>query len=131
MLEKRETTRKTMESYNRQAGAGMLTVMLFLVLLGITALAVLRVAPVYFEHTLVKKELQTVADGMNDKRGSQREVWRNLVKRLDINNIDYIQEQDLSIETRNGDRYLKLEYEVVRPFLANIQFLIDFSVETE
>ncbi len=114
-----------------QRGAGLLTMIFCLALLGLVALTALRLVPVYLEYGVVKKELLTVAAELGDERASSREVWRRLSKRLDVNNVNDVSEENLIIETRDGEQHIALEYEVVRPFLANIDFLLSFRAEAE
>ncbi len=115
----------------KQRGAGLLTMLACLALLGLTALAALRLVPVYLEYGVVKKALQTVADELDDQRASNREVWRRLAKRLEINNVDDVTQENLVVESVDGERRIALEYEVVRPFLANIDFLLTFRAEAD
>ncbi len=118
-------------SLNAQRGAGLFTVLIFLSLLGLAALTALKLVPVYLEYGVVKKELQTVADELGNKKSSSREVWRKLSKRLDVNNISDISEQDLTVKTVDGERRISIEYEVIRPFLGNVDFLLTFKAEAE
>jgi len=120
-----------MNGNNRQQGAGMLTVLLFLVLLGIAALAAMRLVPVYLENRAIASELQTVAEQMKDGKQSQREIWRSLGKRLDINNISYIHESDLTVSKPGEENRLFLDYEVEKPFIGNIDFKVKFKVKTD
>ncbi len=118
-------------SLNVQRGAGLFTVLIFLSLLGLAALTALKLVPVYLEYGVVKKELQTVVEELGNKKSSSREVWRNLSKRLNVNNISDISEQDLTVENVDGERRIAIEYEVVRPFLGNVDFLLTFKAEVE
>ena len=115
----------------RQRGAGLSMTLLCLALLGLVALAALRLAPVYMEYGVVKKAVQSVADELEGERTPSREVWRRLSKRLGLNNVDDVTEEDLTVETIDGERRISVEYEVVRPFIANIHFLLNFKVEAE
>ncbi len=118
-------------SLNVQRGAGLFTVLIFLSLLGLAALTALKLVPVYLEYGVVKKELQAVAEELGNKRSSSREVWRKLSKRLDVNNVNDVSEQDLTVENVDGERRIAIEYEVVRPFLGNVDFLLTFKAEVE
>ncbi len=115
----------------RQRGAGILAMLVCIALFGAVALSALRLAPVYMEYGVVKKELQAVADELDGKRVSSREVWRRLAKRLDVNNVNDVGEENLVVDTVDGERRIVIEYEVVRPFLANISFLLSFRAEAE
>ncbi len=121
----------SISSLNVQRGAGLFTVLIFLSLLGLAALTALKLVPVYLEYGVVKKELQAVVEELGNKKSSSREVWRNLSKRLDVNNISDISEQDLTVENVDGERRIAIEYEVVRPFLGNVDFLLTFKAEVE
>ena len=115
----------------RQRGAGILTMLVCIALFGAVALSALRLAPVYMEYGVIKKELQSVAHELEGTQASPREVWRRLSKRLSINSIDDIEEEDLVVDMVDGERRIVIEYEVVRPFLANISFLLTFRAEAE
>ena len=117
----------------REAGAGLVMMLVCIALFGLAALTALRLAPVYMEYNVIKKQLQTVANELENGNNevSPREVWRRLSKRLDVNNINDISQEDLIVERVDGERRMAIEYEVVRPFLGNIQFLLTFKAETE
>ena len=130
MTDKMNRTRLTSAQHS-QRGAGLFTTLIFLALLGLAALTAVKLVPVYMEYSTVKKELQTVAESLGNKKASPREVWRRLAKRLDVNNINDISEQDLIVETVDGERRMRIEYEVIRPFLGNIDFLVTFKAEVD
>lgn len=113
-----------------QHGAGMLSLLLCLILAGGAILAALRLVPVYLEYNTVKKELETVMSEA-PPNASARALWRDLSKRLNINNVNGIEESDLVVEFVDGGHQVILEYDVIRPFLANIDFLVHFKVVAE
>ncbi|MGM0553741.1 MAG: DUF4845 domain-containing protein [Pseudomonadota bacterium] len=106
-------------------GAGMVTVLalIFLALLVVTF--VVRMGTQYTQYMTVRSILQDVAEQPGAAEKSERELWRDISRRFQINSVyDGIEEENFE---RLEDGRVRLEYEVRRPFLGNVDLVARFS----
>ena len=58
-------------------------------------------------------------------------VRDTVLKRLDINNVNQVKKEDISISRDGGFYYIDIDYEVRIPFISNVSLLIDFKNHAE
>lgn len=108
--------------------------MLFTAIVVICAgVLIMRVVPVYLEHySIVQsiKDLSSTADSSltGDSTNDAMALRRSLTKRLDINGINDLNDEELSITPSEENKYtVKLKYQVTRPLVYNISLLFQFD----
>ena len=116
----------------QQQGFSKLAIMLFIAIGVFVLTVVVRVVPVYIEDFT----LSSIIGSMEDSRpyreaetvGDVRELLR---KRIQMENIDGVDADDIAME-RDGDRLrLEFSYEVRSPFMGNIDTVIQFDHQHE
>jgi hypothetical protein len=106
-----------------QQGLSSIGALLLLALLGFTTVLTIRFAPLYYDHWVVGRMLHELEGA--GALGAV-EIKNTLLKRMDINNIDRIRGEDITIR-RQGDSYsVTIEYQVQRDLFANIDLLFTF-----
>lgn len=111
----------------RQTGLTLVSWMFILVIAGILAMAVLKLFPVYMEHLGVTSSLDAISTDPALRGSSPPEIRGALMKRMEINDVDRVKSEDITIE-RDGHNYkVTVAYEAVVPFVHNISFLINFE----
>lgn len=84
---------------------------------------VMRVVPVYLQHYAIVqsiKDLGTIADSSltGDNMSDAMALRRSLTKRLDINGINDLSDEELSITPDGENKYIvKLKYQATRPLV--------------
>ena len=115
-----------------QNGFSMLAMMLFIVIGAFLLTVVVRVVPVYIEDFTLSSIIGSLEDSRPYREaetvGDVREVLR---KRLQMENIEGVDADDIAME-RDGERLrLEFSYEVRSPFMGNIDTVIQFDHQHE
>ncbi|MEW6646951.1 MAG: DUF4845 domain-containing protein [Pseudomonadota bacterium] len=111
----------------RQAGLTLVSWMVIIVIAGVLAMGILKLFPVYMEHLGVTSSLDALAADSSLRGSSPPEIRAALMKRMEINDVDRVKREDVTIE-RDGNAYrVTVTYEVVVPFVHNISFLVNFE----
>jgi hypothetical protein len=106
-----------------QAGLSVFALLLLLSFISLVAVTAVRVVPLYYDHWVVGRMVYEL-----ESAGAMGavEIRNTLLKRMDINNIDRIRSEEITI-LRQGDSYdVTIAYEVRRPLVANIDLLFNF-----
>ena len=87
----------------------------------------LKIGPIYLNHSKVVSALADIKKTSDIEAQTEGEIRNSLSKRFDINYVDDVNQDDITI-TRHGN-YLKvvIEYEVVRKIVGNLSVLVEFN----
>jgi hypothetical protein len=114
-----------------QEGVSALAVMLLGPLVAIFILVVIKLVPVYLEYSSVKSVLNGMISDRAETYTSPGMVRSTLFKRLDINEVKHVTNDNVEV-TREGPVYtLTIDYEVSVPLFYNISVLVTFSDKGE
>ncbi|WP_077528891.1 DUF4845 domain-containing protein [Vreelandella utahensis] len=116
----------------QQQGFSMLAIMLFIAIGVFVLTVVVRVVPVYVEDFTLSSIIGSLEDSRPYREaetvGDVRELLR---KRIQMENIDGVEVDDIAME-RDGERLLlEFSYEVRSPFMGNIDTVIQFDHQHE
>lgn len=113
----------------RQSGAGMLTILFWIIVLVIVAVIGMKLVPAYLEFFSVKRILSSMkADAAG---GSVKEIRESFQKRAMVDDVTSVTSQDLNIERSGGRSVVTAEYQKIIPLFANVSLLVDFKASTE
>lgn len=123
---------KTMHvTKSRQLGTTLISWMVLLVILGVVAMSIIRLFPIYLEHMGVTSSMNSLQSDQSLRGGSQSEVRDALMRRMDVNDVDRVKSENVTIQ-RDGTVYrVNVAYEVVVPFIHNVSFLVTFDDTVE
>jgi Tfp pilus assembly major pilin PilA len=115
----------------RQQGFTLITLIFFLGVAGFFVLLVLKIGPIYLDHSKVKNALAAVENSTDIQTLSEHEVRSSLEKRFNLNYVAHLDAKDVKI-TKRGN-YLKVEadYEVVEKIAGNLSVLVEFDDKFE
>jgi len=115
-------------SRSSMRGAGAVTILALIFLAVLVGTFALTMGTQYTQYLTVRSIMQEVAGQPGAADKSERELWQELDRRFSINSVyDGIEEDDFSV-THSGDRrQMKVEYEVRREFLGNVDVVARFS----
>lgn len=109
---------------------GMLMTVALLVMVGII---IMRIVPVYMENYSIVNSIKSlnttpIASLSGDPLADIAVLKRSLNKRLDINSIDDLKDNQI-LMSPDGEHKFKahLKYQVVRPLVYNMSLLFDFD----
>ena len=117
----------------RQSGWTIWSLAAISILLVLAILLFMRLFPPYFDNLKLQEALETVAEDSRVINMTRRQVIIELDKIL---YIDYAHEvvdlkESLTIEKREKNVVIKIDYEVVVPLVYNVSALLDFSNQVD
>ena len=115
-------------SRHSMQGAGAVTILALIFLALLVGTFVIKMGTQYTQFLTVRSIMQDVATQTGAADKSERELWREINRRFQINSVyDGIGEEDFSVTESGDGRRLHLEYEVRREFLGNVDVVARFS----
>lgn len=117
-----------MKLKKEQQGLTMVSWLLVLGMIGFFTMIVLRLLPVYLENFSVTSSLASLKEAKGPGEVvTTGELRGSLFRRLDINGVESVEKGNVTI-VREGNIYVvTVKYEVRRPFLYNIDFVVNFN----
>lgn len=114
-------------SLQRQTGLTLISTILLLGLIAFFTLLILKITPIYIDHSKVANSLAGLKQTVDIQTKSKNEVWNALDKRFNLNYVYNVTKDDVKI-TKQGN-YLKVEiaYEVVEKIVGNLSVLVEFN----
>jgi len=117
-------------SIKYQQGMTFIGLLLTLGLIAFFVLLILKIVPIYIDHSKVVNALAALEKTTDIETKSESEIRSSLDKRFSMNYVYDIKAQsrdDVKI-TKSGN-YLKVEikYEVVKPIAGNLSVLAEFD----
>jgi hypothetical protein len=114
-------------SPNRQQGLTFISLVFILGLIAFFVLLGLKIGPIYLDHSKVASALADIEKTPDIEEQSEAEIRSSLSKRFDINYVNDVTQNDITV-THHGS-YLKvvIEYEVVRKIAGNLSVLVEFN----
>jgi hypothetical protein len=115
------------QSPKHQQGLTFISLIFVLALIAFFVLLVLKIGPIYLNHSKVVSALAEIEKTPDIEDQSEAEIRGSLNKRFDINYVDDVTQDDIKV-TRHND-YLKvaIEYEVVTKIAGNLSVLVEFN----
>lgn len=110
-----------------QQGYTFITLVFILSLIGVAALLLFKVGPIYMDHGKVLSALSAVEKIPNLSELSEGEIRSSLDKRFNLNYVSDLKPQDVVVVKRGN--YVKIEanYEVVKKIVGNLSVLVNFN----
>ncbi len=104
-----------------------LSMIFVLGLIGFFVLLILKIGPIYLDHSKVVNALAALEQTTDIQTKSEMEIKSTLDKRLNMNYVYDVTKDDIKI-TKNGN-YLKVEiqYEVAKKIVGNLSALAEFD----
>jgi Tfp pilus assembly major pilin PilA len=114
-------------SSKRQQGLTFISLVFVLGLIAFFVLLGLKIGPIYLDHSKVVSALAEIEKTVHIEELSEAEIRNSLSKRFNINYVNDVTQDDITV-TKQGN-YLKvaIEYEVVRKIAGNLSVLVEFN----
>lgn len=117
-----------MKTLKKAQGITLIGFIFVLAVLGFFLFAGMQIGPYYMDHISVVKAMKAEAAESSGKTPSQ--IKTGMVKRLGISYVDHVKAQHFKVVRGNG-RELRVEYEVIQPFVFNLSFLMKFEEQIQ
>jgi hypothetical protein len=118
-------------SSKNQQGLAFIPLVFTVTLLFIVISITVKIAPVYLNHSKVVAMLEQLKQEAHGEKKTESEIKSSLTKRININNIDDITQNDISLNRQGNAFKVLINYEVVKPIYGNLSVLIEFNDEIE
>lgn len=118
-------------SLHRQAGLTMISIVAILMLIAFFVLLTLKIGPIYLNHFKVTDSLASMEADQYIQSQSKPQIKQLLLNRFDINMVDYVTKDEITVEKRGDYVKVAVSYEVVKPLFGNLDVLVYFDDEIE
>jgi hypothetical protein len=115
-----------MHRVKNQRGLTAIGLILILIPVGLAVYIVLRVAPVYIEALSVGDAINSLKKELDVKEKSRDEIYTMIKKRLEVNNINSVEKDDVKIQKTVNDVTVTIDYEARVPLFSNIALAFTF-----
>ena len=88
-------------------------------------------APIYMQSYTVDSSVKSLAEIADIREKEEGEIVSLLQTRLDINNVKIVKAAEAEFAYEEGVATIKLEYEVRRPYMGNIDAVLKFKHSAE
>lgn len=122
-----------MNVYQTQRGMTAIGILIVLSLIAFFTLLVLRLVPPYLENFNVTSSLKSLQQEAGIKDKTPGEIRNLLQRRLDINDVENVKKENVTIEKDRKTGLLKIAvaYEVRVPIMVNVDAVVSFSDSVE
>jgi Zn-dependent metalloprotease len=120
-----------MRSIHRQSGLTAVSIIALLAIGAFFIMLALRLAPIYLENFKVASHLEKLAKDPSSKNMSEDEIITKLFKRFDLDDVENVSEEDLTIEPSDNGIVISIDYEVRTPTIGNVDIVVVFAESAE
>jgi hypothetical protein len=114
---------------DKQRGISFPVIFLIGVVLALTAVGAMKVAPAYVDFMTAKKAIVAVAAG-EGRTGNVTEIRKAFDRRAAVDSISVVTGAELEISKDGSDVVISFAYAKKIPLFSNVSLLIDFAAST-
>ncbi|PTQ81966.1 uncharacterized protein DUF4845 [Nitrosomonas ureae] len=115
----------------KQKGIGLVSLLMWSVVLVLIVITSLRIAPAYIEYSAIKKNLSAIAKDTSLQNTNLNQIRLAFSRRAQIDDIKSISGQDIKISRENGRVILSADYTAKIPLFSNVSLSIDFEAVSD
>lgn len=114
-------------SPKHQQGLTFLSIVMILGLIAFFILLGLKIVPIYMNHSKVMNALTALEETSEVEYMSKYDIKSSLDKRFEMNYVDHVEDDNISIT--KGEKYVRVEiqYERVEVLVGNLNILVQFD----
>ena len=117
----------SVKSLQKQKGMTAIGWIIVIGLVGFFALIAIRLFPIYLEHFGVVSHLKDVADDSETKSSTDGQILDKFSKMFDIDNIDNVKADDITIDRSSTPMTISIDYDVRTHAVGNVDMIVSFS----
>jgi len=116
----------------RQKGITIVSLLIMVAIALFVVTNTIKIVPLYIENFNVEHSLESIVGEINNNKIPPKDFKSKLIARLKNNNVTRITENHINISGgKNNTDTINIEYEVRKPFMGNIEFVISFKNSQE
>lgn len=116
-----------MYSTRNQAGLTFLGIILVLIPIGFVAYIIIRAVPAYIEAYSVGDVVSSLKKEVDLKEKPKEEIYKMIQKRLDINNVQSVTQENIKIQKTPTETSVTIDYETRIPLFGNAALALQFN----
>jgi competence protein ComGC len=113
-------------STKQQQGLTLISITFILGLIAFFVLLILKIGPIYMNHSKVVNSLAAVENMVDIENKSKFEIERSLLKRFNFNYVDKVGKDDIKVFKQGNYVKVEIEYERVELLAGNLSVLVEF-----
>jgi len=113
-------------SNKHQRGLTLITITFLLGILAFFVLLALKIAPIYMNHSKVVNALSAVENMTDVDMMSKRQIQNSLNKRFNMNYVENVVSDDITITKSTNYTKVAIDYERVEKIMGNLSVLVEF-----
>lgn len=110
----------------KQRGLTLISLIFVLGIIGFFVLLILKIGPIYLNHSKVVNAMAALEQTDNITSMTQREILANLDKRFNMNYVEFVTHDDISIAAQPGYVRVNIDYDRIEPIIGNLSVLVEF-----
>ncbi len=110
----------------KQRGLTFISLVLLLGLIAFFTLLVLKIGPIYFNHSKVVNALKAVEESVDISTMSKGQIQSSLDKRFNMNYVEFVTKDDITIVAQPGFVKVNIDYDRIEPIIGNLSVLVEF-----
>ena len=111
----------------RQQGFTFISLIFILGLIVFFVLLGLKIGPIYLDHSKVVSTLSELKRTPGIEEQSESEIRKSLSKHFDMNYVNDVTQENITIARHENYLKVVIEYEVVKNIAGNLSVLITFN----
>ena len=120
-----------MQSRDKQQGLTFISWLVIIIVVGFFIMVGIKITPVYLEHFAVKKSMESLKAEPLISRKSLVEIRKMMMRRLDMNSIQYLNKEEIKITRAGGVTTIVISYEKRKQIIGNISLVMTFDNSVE
>ena len=113
--------------FARQRGITLVSFIIVMVVVGFFVYMGMVLGPSYSEYYGVVKSMKSLAGQAESDKMDLKRLQINLQKYFDVGYVDSVEGKDLKLIRNKSQNEIDMNYEVRKPFIYNIDFVIKFD----
>ncbi len=118
-------------NHKKQQGLTLISLIFILGFVAIITLLVLKVVPIYLDHSKVVHALESIKSRPEIENQTKNQVLSALNKQFGMNYIDNIKNDNVHITSHYGYLKVQIIYHVKKHIIANLSACVDFDDSIE
>ena len=118
-----------MRLVSQQRGMAMISWFLVIVVVVLFITFLIRLVPIYIDGFSVYESIGAMETDSRLNSFGVKEVKKSLLRRLDINAVYAVTEEDIYVSKKSGKTIIEVDYEVRENLFGNLDFVVRFKKE--
>lgn len=110
-----------------QRGMTAISMLVIACLVGFVVMIAIKLAPTYFAHFKVQAALKNLPTDSRAEGASDREIKELILKKLDVDDVDFVKSEDIVITKSSSGRTVAIDYEARVPMFGNVDAVVKFD----